>query len=763
MKISVLRENNLLREIDLAQEVYGSTGGELVFLIGRSKDCHVHLDDFQVSRHHAELVYHNGEWRVRRASDVSPLVVNGVQTNEKALVNGDIIAAGPYVLSVSSLAVEEPPQKEIVPEESINDAQETKTILEAPEEAAGPSLHEETQEINLADVEETPAEAPIEEEHVLADGFDASDFESAEDLQPDEEGDDESVGEFTSVGNLSSAFSGENTESVFPEDNDEEIEVDGLDDFGDDSMMGGDEDSTRVIQAFAKFDLELFGEFAPYDKFSIDKNETIIGRDASKCDIVLNDPEVSSVHAKIIRNNVNCILEDQQSGNGTLLNGERINKSALNNGDEFVIGATTFTLKIVSDFLEEEKDRLMPVEDNQVVEVEEVVEVDSAFDDETGVGIEGQEGFGEGAAPKNQSLVDKFKALPPKKKIIYGAVGFMLVLMLLDTEPQAPKAPETTQTKAKEEPKPEGEEEVQLTPEQLELVEASYQLANEMIQRGLFDEALMELDNNVLKFVKEYKNAGQLKALALRGIEERERIEEERRKRLQEEERKAKVAELVEKAKEAVKERNVQVAESLFAEITLLDPNNFDVSALKIEIDAWKKEQERIALEKAQKEAERKRKISLLQPGKTFYLQKEWYNAVIRLTEFLLVENMDEDLTLEATKMLEESKENLNAIVGPLLGRARSLREGQDLKGAYENYNEVLKHEPTNAEALNEMNEIREILHARSRKVYREAIIAESLSLFQDAKEKFQEVQQISPSDSEYYGKATEKLKEYID
>jgi len=117
----------------------------------------------------------------------------------------------------------------------------------------------------------------------------------------------------------------------------------------------------------------------------------------------------------------------------------------------------------------------------------------------------------------------------------------------------------------------------------------------------------------------------------------------------------------------------------------------------------------------------------------------------------------------EATKMLQESKTNLNNLVGPLLGRARSLYEGQDLKGAYENYNEVLKHEPTSAEALNEMNDIREILHARSRKVYREAIISESLSLFQDAKEKFQEVQQISPSDSEYYLKATDKLKDYID
>ena len=44
-----------------------------------------------------------------------------------------------------------------------------------------------------------------------------------------------------------------------------------------------------------------------------------------------------------------------------------------------------------------------------------------------------------------------------------------------------------------------------------------------------------------------------------------------------------------------------------------------------------------------------------------------------------------------------------------------------------------------------------------------EGIISESLSLFEDAKEKFQEVQQISPSDSEYYKKASEKLRDYTD
>lgn len=124
---------------------------------------------------------------------------------------------------------------------------------------------------------------------------------------------------------------------------------------------------------------------------------------------------------------------------------------------------------------------------------------------------------------------------------------------------------------------------------------------------------------------------------------------------------------------------------------------------------------------------------------------------------------MDEDLIKEASDMLSDAKNQLNSELGPVLGRARSLKEGQDLKAAYEAYQEVLKLEPTNAEALNEIDDIKTQLDGRSKRIYREAIISESLSLFGDAKEKFQEVQQISPTDSEYYRKASEKLKNYLE
>jgi tetratricopeptide (TPR) repeat protein len=133
-----------------------------------------------------------------------------------------------------------------------------------------------------------------------------------------------------------------------------------------------------------------------------------------------------------------------------------------------------------------------------------------------------------------------------------------------------------------------------------------------------------------------------------------------------------------------------------------------------------------------------------------------------QLKKFMLIEKMDEDLTKEATTMLAESEKNLDAEVAPFIGEARSLKEGQDLKGAYEAYKKVLQNWPSHPEALKEVMGIKEDLDFRASKIYREALISESLSLFKDAEEKFQEVLQIAPNDSYYYLKTKDKLKKII-
>jgi len=724
VNINVLKNNEIINKYDLSKEVQGLAGQSLTFFIGRAKHCQIHIDDMQISREHAQLIFKNNEWYVKKVSEFADLKLNSSDVNESKLSNGDMIGIGSYLLMVQLPVINVEPVQTLEAKPSSDIISEKIDFKEATVNETA-TIDAEIKEETSTATETAPQEG-LEGNVNLGEGFEegaqtASVQEAAQlaDLPMDLQVDGQSEG------------------AVVPAD---------------------DGDSTRVVQSFAKIELELFGEHAPYDKFTVEAQESFIGRDKEKCQIVLADSEVSSVHAVIRKTKIGLTLEDLQSGNGTILNGSRINKAELTNNDEFIIGSTTFTVKITSDFMSKEEDRLMPVETNQVVEVEEVVEevVEQSVDDLVG---------GANAADQEKSPLKRMWKDPKKRKMLIIGGVLLAVLMLVPDEEQ----PADNKDKAKSAKGSGlgsgsglGAKTKKRSPEEEQFLSATYQLGQELFNTGKYPEAITELEK-VKRVDPDYKSVKELIELASEGLRKIEELEKKRQADIEKAERQKRVKELVEKAKEATKERNVTVAEALYANISELDPENFDVPQLKMELDAWKKEQERIKVEAAQKEAERNRKVGLIQPSKAYYLKKDWYRAILKLEEFLKIKDMDEDLIQEGTKMLEESKDSLKQLVDPLLGKARSMKEGQDLKGAYENYNNILQYDPVNEEALNEMNQIRELLNARSRKIYREAIISESLSLFDDAKEKFQEVQQISPSDSDYYKKATEKLKEYLE
>lgn len=75
--------------------------------------------------------------------------------------------------------------------------------------------------------------------------------------------------------------------------------------------------------------------------------EYIVGRDPT-CDIVVVDPYVSRVHAKIFYRDGRWYVEDLGSRNGTYVNGEDIrNKGAveLGEGVEVIIGFSALVVK----------------------------------------------------------------------------------------------------------------------------------------------------------------------------------------------------------------------------------------------------------------------------------------------------------------------------------------------------------------------------------------------------------------------------------
>lgn len=750
MKLSVLKNNVPLNEVQVDtsdfEEMYE-------IYVGRSEDCHVRIDDPLISRHHFVLKNEDSKWYCEKLSQLGVVTLNGSLVTKSTLNNGDEIKCGTYSVIISDV-----PKKETAPPQDLYQVPEY--TYEAPKAVVEESLTkiEPVIEPIIESIEAEPSLEMDMDQDLGATESNDDELKLGDDDLMSSFGEEEEKSDLSENIDLSDGSSDGASlsldDDISSDNNAEGSSFEGILETSEATQSlveSGNEDSTRFVKAFVKYQLTIFGEHAPYDRYNIEQDEIFIGRDTKKCQIVLNDPEVSSVHAVLRRRNSDIILEDLNSSNGTILNAERINKATLNTGDEFVIGGTSFTLEVRSELLDSESDRLMPVERDQVIE-QEVIEDEEVEADDPSLNFDND--------PNQEKSI--FKNPAKRKKLIYVVAGlvFAYVLFFPDEEVPATKKEETKKTV--EAPKKDQKAAIKLSAELENRRNVAYELGVNFFESSKFFEALnqfqtvVEIDPNYKK-VSSYLEQTKVALKKLEELEAKERAEKDRI------ETKKLIDELLIKARAAVKERQVQVAENYFSQITEKDPENIEVSQLKMELEAWQKEQERIALEKAMKEAARKKQVDAITPGKTFYIKKEWYKAILKLEEFLRLKGMDEDLVKEASEMLSDSKNQLASELGPLLGKARSLKEGQDYKAAYEAYLEILKVEPTNAEALNEVDDIKSQLDSRSKKIYREAIIAESLSLFGDAKEKFQEVQQVSPTDSDYYKKATEKLKNYLE
>jgi hypothetical protein len=82
-------------------------------------------------------------------------------------------------------------------------------------------------------------------------------------------------------------------------------------------------------------------------QFSLRAGRHNIGRDSSRCQVVLDDPTVSGEHAKISFENGQFVIYDLGSYNGTFVNRQRVQQRALMDNDEIQVGNTVLIFKKV--------------------------------------------------------------------------------------------------------------------------------------------------------------------------------------------------------------------------------------------------------------------------------------------------------------------------------------------------------------------------------------------------------------------------------
>lgn len=93
----------------------------------------------------------------------------------------------------------------------------------------------------------------------------------------------------------------------------------------------------------------MFAQLIPAaggDPITIDKEVTVVGRQAEHCDIVLSRKSVSKIHSVIARTDGLLFVRDLDSTNGTKVNGQRIIRGALLPGDQLAFAGEKFKVHL---------------------------------------------------------------------------------------------------------------------------------------------------------------------------------------------------------------------------------------------------------------------------------------------------------------------------------------------------------------------------------------------------------------------------------
>src|SRR5512145_284072 len=80
---------------------------------------------------------------------------------------------------------------------------------------------------------------------------------------------------------------------------------------------------------------------ASHKTLRIDASGSVVGRDPS-CALQVNDPSVSRRHATLEEDRGNWVVSDQKSANGTWLDGQRVTKAYVRQGQNLRFGAVAF-------------------------------------------------------------------------------------------------------------------------------------------------------------------------------------------------------------------------------------------------------------------------------------------------------------------------------------------------------------------------------------------------------------------------------------
>lgn len=520
---------------------------------------------------------------------------------------------------------------------------------------------------------------------------------------------------------------------------------------------------------------------ANVEEFEITKPEITIGR-GSQCDVIIEDKKSSRQHAAIRKVGGNYVLKDLSSANGTYVNGIRVTEKELTGEDVIKIGSTEIRfLAINQDFFnQEQQGKFLSVTDD--IPQLDGLAPESAIEAPVGISGDGLAALQSDlsntagldssnfisdpvAPPQPKSLVDKFKALPRQKQIIYGALIVLVVIMgweWLDEQDAAEKAAQKKKAEQSQTKDPTEVAFAQLPKEKQEFVRQTYALAMDYFTKRNYEQALFEV-NKIHEIANGffYKDSKDIEMYAKKGIETLKAIQEEQKKKEEEEKRKQKIAELVALAQDYFDKGNESEAKEIFGKILELDPDNPTVARIKATIE--EREQKKLAEEEQKRQIEKMKKAmsDIIAVGRDLFKDGKYYEAIDKLLE---VSNAGTDSALlqEARDLIAQVKKELSDRRQPHLDAAKAAYEAREFDKARNEWKAALELDSKCEVCKDGIARVKHDVHERAQKIFIEAIIAESVSDLNMARKKYSDCYQASVPEDDYYGRCWRKYHRFI-
>lgn len=342
-------------------------------------------------------------------------------------------------------------------------------------------------------------------------------------------------------------------------------------------------------------------------------------------------------------------------------------------------------------------------------------------------------------------------------------IAFMFYMAMFGNDDEADKA------KKKPKPKPSPTAAVSsadalfnaLPEEKKQFVINNYQLSSDLFKKEEYEKAIYEIDRIHAILPGGYKDSLDLKRYAQKALDVQHAVEEEKRRKEQEENNRKELADLVAQAEAAVNAGNDKEARDLFAKVLEKDPENPTIARLRAEME--EKENAKKAAEEAEREKENKHKslLAVLEEGRGLFRSKQYYSCIAKMTDAILLFGNEPEMGEEAKQLVAKSRKAIHDRTQPHLDAAKRAFDGGDLQAARAEYYLALKGDYRCAEARQGIAKITEIAHERSKKIYVDGLIAESISDYRTAKAKFKECLDSAVREDNYFGMCSRKYKRY--